>query len=519
MIKVTVARLADLPPGTLRKVAAAGREVLLVRSDAGEVRAFGTKCPHAGAPLEKAALCGDRLVCPWHKGCLSSDTGAILEPPPLEALRRYPLEIVDGEVNVDFSRGLQEARAPGDGPVAPHRAETFVILGGGPAGASAAQHLRALGFAGRLLMVSREERKPYDRTLLSKMYLSRQAGPEKLPLRPENFYPENRVEWVNGAVVSMDAVRRELTFADGVPPVRYDRLLLATGGTPKKVEVPGAQPAPLLLRSVEDADAISAACDSARHVVLIGSSFIAMEVASALRERDLEVTVVAREKVPFSKQLGPEMGKLLLDKHLSRGVRFQAERKISRARPVGRQQILELDNGETLVADVLVSGVGVAPGTDYVRGVDLAPDGGVSVDDRLRVLGLDGVYAAGDIAVFPLPRSGQRVRIEHWRVAQEHGRVAAANMLGLDRPYDGLPYFWTYHYGVRYEYLGHPAEWDDVEVDGNPQADDFAAFYVKDGRCVGAFSANRETGTGRLFDRLQRAGPPTVGEAKALVAG
>jgi NADPH-dependent 2,4-dienoyl-CoA reductase/sulfur reductase-like enzyme len=389
-------------------------------------------------------------------------------------------------------------------------------LAGGPAGTSAAQQLRALGFEGRLVMVNKEDRPPYDRTMLSKMYLSGKAGPERLPLRPETLLRDRRAELLIQEVASLDPHAQQVTFADGTAPLRHDAVLLATGGEPKMPSLPGSEPLPYLLRTVEDADRLLDASRLARHVVLIGSSFISMEAASAFPERGSEVTVISQEKIPFVRQFGPQLGQMLLGKHLQNGVRFLPETKAIRAHALGRKQVIELDGGEQLVADFVVSGVGVKGATRYVHGISLNEDGGINVDATMRVEGTRNVYAAGDLAAFPLPQTGARTRIEHWRVPQEHGRIAAANMLGLEQPYEGVPYFWTYHYGVRYGCLGHPVEWDSFVVDGNFEKPEFIAAFVREGRCIAAFAANRETETARLFDQMRRVGPLALERVKRV---
>ena len=354
--------------------------------------------------------------------------------------------------------------------------------------------------------------------MLSKMYLSGEAGPEKLPLRPESLLRDREVELLVQEVAGLDPRAQQITFSSGMAPLHYDAVLLATGGEPQMPSLPGCEPSPYLLRSVEDADRLLEACRLARRIVLIGSSFISMEAASAFRQRGLEVTVLSPAKVPFSQQLGSQLGQMLLDKHLENGVRFLPETKAVRAHAAGRAHVVELDNGDELVADVVVSGIGIKPATRCFQGISLNEDGGINVDSFMRVEGTPCVYAAGDLAAFPLPQTGARTRIEHWRVAQELGRVAAASMLGLAEPYEGLPYFWTYHYGVRYEYLGHASEWDSLAIDGDFRKPEFIATFIRQGQCVAIFAANREAETARLFDAMRRDGPLAPERVKRIIA-
>ena len=210
---------------------------------------------------------------------------------------------------------------------------------------------------------------------------------------------------------------------------------------------------PLFLRNVEDANKLIAAAEKAETVILIGASFISMEAASAFRERGLSVTIVSEGSVPLLKQLGPEMGQLLLEKHLQKGVRFLAEAKIVSINKVGSVSTIILSNNEELRADLVVSGIGIEPATGFLKSVSRREDQSVAVDASMRIIGASHIFAAGDVANFPLIDSGRRTRIEHWRVAQEQARTAAANMMGLEKKYSGVPYFWTYHYGIRYEFL------------------------------------------------------------------
>jgi apoptosis-inducing factor 3 len=495
----------------MRLVEVSDEKILLLRTFDGRWRALAPTCPHAGAPLEKGALCGSRLICPWHKSCFSASDGALLEPPALESLQAYFLEIVGEEVRVDAGSSTRREHSPDRGKVSPKAEQTFVILGGGAAGAAAVQELRSLGFAGRLVMISREHRSPYDRTLLSKMYLSGQADAKQLPLRPENLLSDCAVEFLVVEIDQVDAESRTIRFKDEtVPSLQYDEALVATGGKPKLLPIANKESQPLLLRSVEDADSLIAAAEQAETVALIGASFISMEVASAFRERGLAVTIVSEEKIPLLKQLGPEMGRLLMEKHLQKGVRFLPERKVLSIHKVGSGSTIKLSSNDELRADLVVSGIGIEPATAFLEKISRGEDQGLAVDSSMRIMGARHIFAAGDVASFPLPDGGQRVRIEHWRVAQEQARTAAANMMGLDKRYSGVPYFWTYHYGVRYEFFGRMPDHSQLVIDGDPEEPKFVAAYVREGRCEAVFSANRESATAKLFDQMQREGPPSL---------
>jgi NADPH-dependent 2,4-dienoyl-CoA reductase/sulfur reductase-like enzyme/nitrite reductase/ring-hydroxylating ferredoxin subunit len=495
----------------MRLVEVSDEKILLLRTFDGQWRALAPTCPHAGAPLEKGALCGSRLICPWHKSCFSASNGALLESPSLESLHTYFLEIVGEEVRVDSGSSTQMNHSPDYGKVSPRADQTFVILGSGAAGAAAVRELRGLGFAGRLVMISREHRNPYDRTLLSKMYLSGQADAKQLPLRPENLLRDCTVDFLVAEIDQVDPESRTIRFKEEtVPPLQYDEALIATGGKPKLLPMANEESQPLLLRNVEDANSIIAAAEKAETAVLIGASFISMEVASAFRERGLAVTIVSEENIPLLKQLGPEMGRLLLEKHLQKGVRFLPETKVMSIHKVGADSTIKLSNNEELRADMVVSGIGIEPATAFLKKISRGEDQSLAVDTSMRIVGARHIFAAGDVANFPLPDNGQRVRIEHWRVAQEQARTAAANMMGLEKTYSGAPYFWSYHYGVRYEFFGRRSDDNQVVIDGDLQEPRFVTAYVREGRCEAVFSANRESETAKRFDQMEREGPPSL---------
>jgi apoptosis-inducing factor 3 len=507
---------AEIQPGEMRMVEASNKKILVLRTLDGQWRAFSASCPHAGAPLEKGALCGDRLICPWHKSCFAASDGAVLEPPSLESLQSHFLEISDDEIRIDLDRTTQTKQAANHGKVNGRSDQTFVILGGGAAAAAAARELRALGFAGRLVMISREKRHPYDRTLLSKMYLSGQADAGQLPLRPETLLSDCNVDFIVTEIDFVDSEKHTIGLRNGIQTLHYDKVLVATGGTPRSLKLPGSQP--LVLRTVKDADRLIAAAERARSAVMIGASFISMEVASAFKERGLAVTIVSRERIPLVKQLGPRMGQLMLDKHLEKGVCFLPETEVMAIAADGSTSNITLTNGQQLKADLVVSGIGIVPATDFLRNVPRNDDQSLSVDAFMKVLGVESMYAAGDLANFPLRGNNlHRTRIEHWRVAQQHAKTAAASMMGLQQPYEEIPYFWTYHYGVRYESFGQIPEQFELFVDGDLEQSKFVAAYLADGRCQAVFAANRERATASLLDCMKREGSPSLQTLKGIL--
>ena len=338
-------------------------------------------------------------------------------------------------------------------------------------------------------MISRESRL---RTLLSKQYLSGKAEADWLPLRAESFFVQSDIERWQRDVESVDVTAKQITFSDGFTPFPYDTLLLATGGTPIQLKVAGAKEHARTLRTPEDADAIINLAKSGSEAAVIGSSFIGMEVASSLTQRNVRTTIITPEAVPFEKKLGKPVGEILQRLHERNGVQFRLQSAVSRIKSHGDKSELMLENGKSLRVDLLVAGIGVRPATNYLRNIELNSDGGVPVDEFLRVPGKPALFAAGDVAAFPVPPTGEVGRIEHWRVAEEQGRTAALNMMERPTPYAGVPYFWTSHFDVRVDYVSHAERWDEIIVHGNPAKPDFIAFYINKGRVIAAAAARRE---------------------------
>jgi NADPH-dependent 2,4-dienoyl-CoA reductase/sulfur reductase-like enzyme len=279
-------------------------------------------------------------------------------------------------------------------------------------------------------------------------------------------------------------------------------VLVCTGGIPKPMKQPGADLKGVhLLRTREDAASILASLDGAKRAVIVGASFIGLEVASSLRKRNIDVTLVSSGHVPFAKQFGEAVGGMIKKLYEENRVVFRMPSKVASFLGDGSVNAVELEGGEKVLADVVIVGTGVRPATDFIDGLELADDGGIPVDATLQAA--PGIYAAGDIARFPLPRSGETVRIEHWRVAQQHGRVAAANMAGGDERYVGVPYFWTYHLGKNIEYLGHASEHDEVVIDGDLDAQEFIAYLMHEGHVAAVVACQREAATARLAEAMR----------------
>jgi NADPH-dependent 2,4-dienoyl-CoA reductase/sulfur reductase-like enzyme/nitrite reductase/ring-hydroxylating ferredoxin subunit len=500
-----VARLDDFPDGTMREVELDGAKILLVRHGADVFAVEGT-CPHAGGPLVEGVLVGDRVVCPWHKAEFCVTTGACTQPPAVDGLKRIPVGLRDGEVLL----APEPAVHPEPGLPTDRDTRRFVIVGGGAAGAVAAQTLRAEGFAGTIVMIDPEGELPYDRTALSKYMLSGAEAGEKSPLQDAEFYQRHSIERLNGRVRTLDPAGKTILLEDGTE-LAYDAALVATGGTPIRPDFPGHDLQNVfLLRSKLDAQHLLAAAIPGHRAVVIGAGFIGMEVAASLRERGLEVTVVADQRAPLEPQLGAEIGTIFRKMHEAEGVAFRLNRSVARITGEGAVSGVELTDGECLAADLVVVGFGVRPETGFIKGLVERDDDGVTVDAGLRLA--DGLYAAGDMAAFPLQGDGPHVRVEHWRVAQQHGALAARNMLGADLRFEDVPYFWTIQFMKRLDYVGHGAGDDDIIIRGDTEAPEFIAYYRRDGRIVAAAGWNRDRDMAALITLLDDKRAWTVDE-------
>ncbi|WP_460105869.1 FAD-dependent oxidoreductase [Pseudomonas sp. S3_H06] len=500
-----VARFADVREDRGLEVKIDDTSILLLRSG-DQVRAFQGKCPHAGAPLAKGAVCHGRLICPWHKAAFRAEDGALCEPPALDSLARYHVEVREGDVWVDDQPLPTDKVPPADD------ARTFVIIGAGAAGTACAAALREKGFGGRILMIDREAEAGYDRTVLSKYVLAGDmAVNETSPLRDETYFTQQRIERLHGEVTHLDPDARHIQLADG-RSLDYDAALIATGGVPKMPALPGIDlPQVFVLRSIAHARQILDTVRPGQQAVIIGDSFIAMEVASSLRKRELNVTVLARHPVPFAAQLSESVGQAILARHRANGVVYRSDSETAQIEGAGKVEAVVLDNGQRVAADLVIIGVGVRPATEPFAALPREQDQSLSVDAGMRVT--DGLWAVGDIATFPL--NGQPQRIEHWRLAQQQARIAAANMLGGDEHYLDVPFFWTYHFGKRYDYLGHAEHWDEVEFKGTPEHPPFIALLGKDGLVAAAVACDEGRSMAALAQRMKQ--PLPVDEAWRLI--
>ncbi|HWN38713.1 MAG TPA: FAD-dependent oxidoreductase [Gammaproteobacteria bacterium] len=486
--------LAELRDGAMLVGHAHGEAVLLARRGE-EIFAVGATCTHYSGPLGEGLLVDGTVRCPWHHACFDLRTGAAVRAPALNPVACYEVETKGGSVRVGARK--PERQPPALDAKAPER---IVIVGAGAAGHAAAEMLRREGYRGRLTMISADAAPPVDRPNLSKDYLAGNAPEEWIPLRPVEFFVEHDIElMLEARVRSLDTKEREVVLADGRKQT-YDKLLLATGAEPIKLDLRGAElPHVHYLRTLADSRSIIAAAATARRAVIVGASFIGLEVAASLRARKLEVHVVAPDAVPLGKVMGPELGGFIRKVHEEHGVTFHLGTKPKSI----EAEAVTLENGEKLAAELVVIGVGVKPAVDLAEKAGLALDRGVVVNEFLETSAAD-VFAAGDIARWPDPHSGERLRVEHWVVAQRQGQIAARNMLGRRETFEAVPFFWSAHYDVGINYVGHASAWERTEVEGSFDDRNAAVRFIKDGKTVALATIYRDRESLEFERELER---------------
>lgn len=458
-------------------------EVLLVRGE-GSVFAIGAHCSHYHAPLADGLVVGNSLRCPWHHACFELRSGEAVRAPAISPVGSWKVVERDGRIFV------REKNSPAPHVVQARDAavENIVVVGGGAAGFAAAEMLRRRGFSGSITMLSADAAAPVDRPNLSKDYLAGSAPEDWLPLKPDDFYRKADIRLrLQAEAAKIDTRERVVVTASG-EKIPYNRLLLATGAEPVRLHIPGAgEPHVFTLRSLADCRAIIEAAKSAKRACVIGASFIGLETAAALRARNIEVHVAAPEKRPMERIFGAEFGDFIRGLHEEHGVIFHLEDSVT-SLAGGKVQ---LKSGAALDADLVIMGVGVKPRLSLAEGAGLALDRGVLVNEFLQT-SVPEIYAAGDIARWPDPRSKTNIRVEHWAVAERQGQTAAINMLGGREKFDAVPFFWSQHYDIPINYVGHAEAWDAIEIDGDIKGKDCVVRYKTNGRVCAVASIFRD---------------------------
>jgi NADPH-dependent 2,4-dienoyl-CoA reductase/sulfur reductase-like enzyme/nitrite reductase/ring-hydroxylating ferredoxin subunit len=471
-------------------------EVVLVRAGP-DLFAIDAHCSHYHGPLAEGLVVGESIRCPWHHACFDLRTGEAARAPALGPIGVWQVEREGSRIFVRQKREQPKPRIKG--PV--EAPEKIVIVGGGAAGFAAAEMLRRQDYRGSIVMLSAEAAPPVDRPNLSKDYLAGSAPEDWLPLRPDSFYTDAAIDLrLATDVASIDTGARHVVLAGG-KTVAYDRLLLATGAEPVRLPFPGSNlPHVHVLRSLADCRAIIELAKGARRAIVIGASFIGLEAAAALRTREIEVHVVGLEQRPMERVLGPEMGDFVRSLHEQHGVIFHLGDTVTALD--GKRASLK--SGAVLEADLVVVGVGVRPRLTLAEKAGLALDRGVVVNEYLET-SVAGIYAAGDIARWPDPHSRGAIRVEHWVVAERQGQTAARNMLGQREPFDAVPFFWSQHYDVPINYVGHAEAWDEIAVDGDIAAKDCLLRYKSKGRVLAVASIYRDLESLKAELEMERA--------------
>jgi apoptosis-inducing factor 3 len=479
--------LEELPEGGFVRGRVDAEDAILVRhGDA--LHAVGAFCTHYHGPLADGMIVGDTVRCPWHHACFSLRTGEALRAPALDPIACWRVERVGDKAFVRERLAGPEAkigRRPANSAAAP---ASVIIVGGGAAGLAAADMLRREGYDGDLTMISADDSPPCDRPNLSKDFLAGTAPDDWIPLRAPEYYAERRIDLVlNARVSALDMQQHRVVLENGTQH-GFGALLIATGADPVRLPIPGATEVQLhYLRTFADSRAIVAKAASARRVVVVGASFIGLEVAASLRTRGIDVDVVAPDSVPLERVMGPDVGGFIRDVHESHGVTFHLGRTVSRV--AGNK--VTLSDATMLTADFIVMGVGVRPSIEIAERAGLALDRGIKVDAYLET-SAPGVFAAGDVARWPDPHSGDSIRVEHWVVAQRQGQTAARNMLGFREPFDAVPFFWSQHYDTVINYVGHAERWDAAAIDGSLAARDCTVTYKRGNRTLAVATVSRD---------------------------
>ena len=465
-----------------------GEEPVLLARRGDEFFAIGSACSHYGGPLAEGLAVGDTVRCPWHHARFSLRTGEAIGAPAFNPVACWRVDKRDGKACVRDKIEPSARRRAVQARSASENAERVVIVGGGAAAFATAEMLRREGFAGSVTLLSSDDAAPYDRPNCSKDYLAGNAPEDWIPLKPAEFYREHAIDVALGTNVTGIDVKAQQVAVAGGRNVAFDKLVLATGAEPIRLDIPGAsEPHVHVLRSLGDARAIIANAKEARHAVVVGASFIGLEVAASLRARELEVHVVAPERRPMERILGREFGDFIRELHEEHGVVFHLEET---ATAIDGHKV-KLKGGTTLSADLVVVGIGVRPRTGLAEQAGLAIDRGVVVNEYLET-SAPGIYAAGDIARWPDPHSGEKLRIEHWVVAERQGQTVARNILGRRERFADVPFFWSQHYDLPINYVGHAEKWDELKIEGDIKARDCVVRYRRDGKLLAVASIYRD---------------------------
>jgi len=456
-------------------------EAILVARKGDQLFAIGASCTHYGGPLAKGLMVDCAVRCPWHHACFDLRTGEAIAAPALNDVACYKIEKRGEQFFVTGKADKKPARKPKASPA------SVVIVGAGAAGNAAAEMLRREGYDGPVTLIGADEFLPYDRPNLSKDYLAGTAPEEWIPLRSADFYREQKIDTlIKTSVIAISPKTKQVTLSDN-RSLDYGALLLATGTEPVRLEIPGDDlPHVCYLRTLSDSRRIIEKAKNAKRAVVIGASFIGLEVAASLRERKLEVAVVGKGSLPLEKILGRELGNLIRETHETRGVKFH----LGRTPAVIQDRQVQLDDGTILDCDLVVVGIGVRPNTSLADAAEIATEDGILVNEFLET-NVPGIFAAGDIARWPDPRAG-RIRVEHWVVAERQGQTVARNILGAREAFVIPPFFWSNHFDLHIRYVGHGSKDDRAVVSGDLKAKNASVIFRARDKVTAVASVGRD---------------------------
>uniref|UniRef100_A0A8C8HF78 Rieske domain-containing protein n=1 Tax=Oncorhynchus tshawytscha TaxID=74940 RepID=A0A8C8HF78_ONCTS len=477
-LEASVCHVKDLENGQMREVDLGSGRALLIKEH-GEFSAMGHKCPHYGAPLVKGILSKGHVRCPWHGACFNIVTGDIEEFPGLDSLPTFQVTFL---VRFDLQsqkRSKAMARCSAVNSSTGFSQVLICLVSPGPAGLVCAETLRQEGFTDRIVMCTMDKHPPYDRPKLSK---SLESTAEQLRLRSIDFLQAHDIELLTEKeAVAVDIKTRAVTFQDD-SRMEYRKLFIATGSKPKLMNYKGQDVRNVFhLRTPEDANSVARLANN-KNAVIVGTSFVGMEVAAALTDKAHSVSIIGIEAIPFRKALGEKVGKAIM-----------------------KLKEVVLKSGKVLRADVCVIGTGSGPATGFLKqsGVHMDSKGFVPVNKTMQT-NVDGVFAGGDIVTFPFPgRGNKKVNIPHWQMAHVHGRAAALGMMGRPTEIKTVPYFWSAMFGKSLRYAGYGDGFDDVIIQGDVDELKFVAFYTRGEEVVAVASMNYDPIVSRVAEVLR----------------
>ncbi|KAK7925767.1 hypothetical protein WMY93_008077 [Mugilogobius chulae] len=507
---------SQLQEGQMMEVEVGGHTLLLTRTE-GKYSALENQCTHYGAPLSKGVISGTKVRCPWHGSCFNTHTGDVEEFPGVDSLPCHKVKIQNNKVYVSINKRTirQGKRLKHMGRAEPGNGHTILLIGGGATSLSCAETLRQENYSGRIIMVSRDYLLPYDKTRLSKVM---NVQSESILMRGMEFYQEYDIEvWLKTEAMSLDTEAKTVTFDNGTVQ-SYDQVLISTGCRGKVLDVPGMNlKNVLMLETPEDARQIHAVCEGSR-IVLVGTSFVGMEVASYMLNKASDITVIGSSDLPYQNTLGKEIGKITLTMLADKGVKFHMNEFVTEIRGTnGKLKDIVLKSGTVVPADVLIVGIGVNPNSELLRGTKIKMDQKkFVVVDKFMKTNVPDVFCGGDVCTFPLTMAGdQQVNIGHWQMAQAHGKIVALNMLGKQTELNSVPYYWTVLLGKTMRYAGFGEGYTEVIIKGKVEHRKFLGLYIKDEKVTAAVSLNFDPAVSAVAERLLSGRVITKMEAKS----